>query len=127
MIFYTGWLTLAALFVLNVAGQIPKAIGDWVMLPDIGMAVFALWIGESGLQPGFSSNCRGRKKNRQTPIPEQDECSVSSEEDVPEVSVQQKAPQSSTVRYRPWRFSVPLCHPAPEASIKTTSTRLTFT
>lgn len=50
--------------------------------------------------------------------PEHDDCSVSPEEEYLTDSVQQdESRSSSTVKYRPWRFSVPLRRPAPEASI----------
>ena len=32
VIFYAGWLVLAVLFVLDVVGQISKAVGDWLMI-----------------------------------------------------------------------------------------------
>ena len=32
VIFYAGWLVLAVLFVLDVVGQISKAVGNWLMI-----------------------------------------------------------------------------------------------
>lgn len=119
VIFYVGWLVLAVLFVLDVAGQISKVVGDWLMILILSWPLLLYGLANLDYSRGFYQIAEEEKKNRQKvqPVPEQDEFSASLEEEAPTGSVQQKTPRPSSVRYRPWSFSVPLRPPALEVSI----------
>lgn len=119
VIFYAGWLVLAVLFVLDVAGQISKAVGDWLIILILSWPLLLHGLANLDYSRGFHQIAEEEKKNRQKaqPVPEQDEFSVPSEEEAPMGSVQQETPPPSSVRYRPWRFTVPLRPPAPEVSV----------
>lgn len=116
VLFYSGWLALAILFILDITNQLPKAIGDWVMPLILVWPLLLNGLANLDYSRGFHNVAEEDKKNRQEKInSEQDELSGSPDEEDLADSVQQEVPHS--VRYRPWRFSVPLRHPAPEASI----------
>lgn len=117
--FYGGWLVLAVLFVLDITGQLPKALGDWLMILILSWPLLLHGLANVDYSRGFHRIAEEEKKNRQKaqPVPEEDEFSVPLEEETPMDSVQQEMPHPSPVRYRPWRFSVPLRPPALEVSI----------